>query len=288
MTLKHLKIFVEVCECGSVTAAAEKLYIAQPAASHAIGELERYYGIKLFDRIARRLHITEAGRQFLQYATHIVGLFEELETRARNFDAAGVLRVGTSITIGNCLLPDYAVEFQKRHPQMELRAVIENSEAIERMVMQNEIDLGLIEGEVHSDFLVSTQFREDRLVLLCGRDHPWTRRESISPEELAESALILRERGSAGREILDGILQARGLQARPAWQSASTQAIVRAVARGLGVSVLPYLLVKENLERGELCQVEVEGVSFARSFSVIHHKNKFLTHSARDFISICR
>ena len=86
MTLRHLKIFVAVCETGSTTAAGEKLHIAQPSVSLAISDLEDYYGIKLFDRIGKRLHITEAGKKFLQYATHIAGLFEDMEKEIRNSD----------------------------------------------------------------------------------------------------------------------------------------------------------------------------------------------------------
>src|SRR5690554_7400796 len=113
MTLRHLKIFVAVCETGGATAAGEKLYIAQPSISLAISELEDYYGIKLFDRIAKRLHVTEAGKHFLQYARHIVALFEDMEKEVKNFDAIGLIRVGTSITIGNYLLSDYIKQFKE-------------------------------------------------------------------------------------------------------------------------------------------------------------------------------
>ncbi len=287
MTLKHIKIFVAVCECGSVTAAAEKLYITQPAASLAISELEDYYGIKLFDRIAKRLHITEAGKQFLQYATHIVGLFDELEKGVRNWDSIGVLRVGASVTIGNYLLPGYVKEFQTDHPQMKIKAVIDNSETIEEYVLKNEIDLGLIEGITHSPYIESKCFMDDELVLICSPNHIWTTCDAIEIEDLKDEEFILREKGSAGREIFDSILQIKGIKIDPSWQSISTQAIIRAVSKGLGVSVLPYLLVKDNLDRGEIQSINIKDISLSRQFSVIYHKNKFLTDSAKDFISLC-
>lgn len=282
-----MKIFVAVCECGSVTAAAEKLYITQPAASLAISELEAYYGIKLFDRIAKRLHITEAGKQFLQYAVHIVGLFDELEKSVRNWDSIGELRVGASVTIGNYLLPGYVKEFQAAHPKMKIRAVIDNSESIEEYVLKNEIDLGLIEGAIHSPYIESQCFMDDQLVLICSPDHPWASCGEIDIDELKNTEFILREKGSAGREIFDSILQVNGIEIVPSWQSISTQAIIRAVSKGLGVSVLPYLLVKDSLERGEIQRVNIRNISLNRQFSIIHHKNKFLTDSAMDFISLC-
>lgn len=105
MTLRHIKIFIAVCDTGSTTAAAKELYIAQPAVSFAIAELEHYYGQKLFDRISNRLRITEAGRRFLEYSRQIVILFDEMEFEIKNWDSLGSLRIGSNVTIGNNFLP---------------------------------------------------------------------------------------------------------------------------------------------------------------------------------------
>jgi DNA-binding transcriptional LysR family regulator len=288
MTLRHLKIFVAVCETGGATAAGEKLYIAQPSISLAISELEEYYGIKLFDRIAKRLHITEAGKHFLQYATHIVRLFDDMEKEVKNFDAMGIIRIGASITIGNYLLPGYVTQFKQTHPQMDVKVIIDNSEKIQQYILSNEIDIGLIEGVVHSSYISEHKFRDDELVMICGNDHPFAHQKNIEVLRLQSQPFILREAGSAGREIFDSTMTTHGLDVTPAWESTSTQAIVRAVQANLGISVLPYLLVKDSLDRKEISQFWVKGIRFQRSFSVIHHRNKFLTESAKDFIALCR
>ena len=108
MTLRHMIIFRTVCEsdCNS-TRAADRLHMTQPAISLAIKELEQYYGVRLFDRIGRRLKITDSGKLFLQYAIHITDLFEDMETGLRDWDSKGILRVGASITIGSQFLPGY-------------------------------------------------------------------------------------------------------------------------------------------------------------------------------------
>ncbi len=288
MTLRHLKIFVTVCETGSATAAGAKLYIAQPSISLSISELEDYYGIKLFDRIAKRLHITEAGKHFLQYATHIVGLFENMEKEVRNLDAIGVIRIGASITIGNFLLPSYISEFKQAHPQMDVKVVIDNSDKIQQYILSNHIDIGIIEGIVHSSYIIDHKFRNDELVLICANDHPFAQHKTIELSQLQSENLILREAGSAGREIFDGTMIAHGLKISPAWESTSTQSIVRAVQANLGISVLPYLLVHDSLERKEINQFQLKGIRFQRSFCVIYHRNKFLTESAKDFIALCK
>lgn len=287
MTLRHLKIFVTVCETGSATAAGDKLHISQPSISLAISELENYYGIKLFDRIAKRLHITEAGKNFLQYATHIVGLFEDMEKEIKNFDAIGIIRIGASITIGNYLLPAYISQFKKTHPQIDIKVIIDNSEKIQQYILSNRIDIGLIEGAVHSSYIKFHKFRDDELVMICGNNHPFAKK-AIEITKLKSESFILRETGSAGREIFDSIMTSHGIEIEPAWESISTQAIVRAVQANLGVSVLPYLLVKDSLERKEISQFHIKGIGFLRSFSVIYHKNKFLTESAKDFITLCK
>ena len=288
MTLKHLKIFVTVCETGSATAAGEKLHIAQPSISLAISELEDYYGVQLFDRIAKRLHITEAGKNFLQYATHIVGLFEDMEKEIKNFDTTGIIRIGASVTIGNCLLPGYVTKFKQIHPQMNVRVIIDNSEKIQQYILSSQIDIGLIEGVVHSSYIIEHKFRDDELVMICGNDHPFAYQKNIEISKLQSESFILREAGSAGREIFDSTMTLHGLEIIPVWESTSTQAIVRAVQANLGISVLPYLLVKDSLDRKEISQFQINGIRFQRNFSVIYHKNKFLTESAKDFIALCK
>lgn len=287
MTLRHIKIFVTVCEFGSATLAAQHLFLAQPAVSLAISELEGYYGIKLFDRISKRLHITEAGKQFLQYATHIVSLFDQLEKEVRNLDQVGLLRVGASITIGNYLMPNFAQEFLKSHPKMKVNVIIENSESIEQRVLKNEIDFGLIEGITHNSYITSKCFMDDSLVLICSAGHPWTVLGEVELDQLKSENFLIREKGSAGREIFDSLMQIHGLEITPSWQSVSTQAIIRGVSKGLGVSVLPYMLVKENLDSGEIKSIKIKGIPLKRQFSVIYHKNKFLTDTAKDFIGLC-
>lgn len=287
MTLRHIKIFVAVCECGSVTAAAKKLHIAQPAASLAILELEQYYGVKLFDRISKRLHITETGKQFLQYASHIASLFDELEQSIQNWDNIGTLRVGASVTIGNYLLPNYVEEFQKSYPEISLQVVVNNGKNIEEYVLRNKIDIGLIVGSGSNSFIESQSFMTDPLVLITSPNHPWTMFVEIDVEALKGEKFILRERGSSSREVFENVVQIQQLKISPAWESTSSQAIIRAVSKGLGVSFLPYLLIKESLERGEVKCVNIKGVSVERQLSIIYHKNKFLSNSAKNFIDLC-
>ena len=113
MTLRHMKIFVTVYRHSNITRAAEELHLAQPSVSLAVKELEEYYGIRLFERIGRRICPTEAGNEFYSYALHIVSLFEDIEKRIKNWDTLGTIRIGTSITIGTHILPGLIKKYQE-------------------------------------------------------------------------------------------------------------------------------------------------------------------------------
>ena len=284
MTLRHLKIFVSVCEHSSTTLAARELHISQPSISLALSELENYYGQKLFDRISNRLHITEAGKQFSQYARHIVSLFDAMEKGTRNWDVIGVMRIGASVTIGNCLLPGYVRKFQIKQSGIEMQLIIDNTAAIEQLVIKSDVDFGLVEGAISDSCIVAHPFAESALAFICPPDHPWTKVGQISAQTLTEANLILRERGSSVRGIIERTLSILKVECKSNMQSISTQAIIRAVGKGLGVSALPLMLVEESIKRGEIGVFQVEGATLVQHFSVIYHKNKFLTNATKDFI----
>lgn len=288
MTLRHLRIFVSVCETGSMTQAAEQLFIAQPSISLAVSEMEEHYGVKLFDRISRKLYLTENGRRALQYARHITDLFEEMEQEIRDQDAVGQLRVGTSITIGSYLLPQLVSELKQVYPLTRVEVLIGNSGSIEQQILDNQIDIGLIEGASHSSYIVSESFPGDRLAFICSVDHLFAGRTLKDLSQVKGQDFILREKGSAGREIFDGLMAAKEIAIIPLWQSASNQAILHGVKAGLGISILPYSLVGESLEKGEIAEFKIKGLALSRKFSVICHKNKFLSQSARTLLDLCK
>lgn len=287
MTLRHMNIFVMVCRCKSATAAAEKLGIAQPAVSLAIRELEQHYGVRLFDRISNRLFLTEEGKELLQYAEKIISLFDEAETDILNRDAFGTVRIGSSITVGTCLLPDYVRRFRLQYPKVKVQVTVDNSAAIEQKVLENQLDFALIEGNIHSASIVSHRFLKDELVLVCGAED-FSYPDELSPEQLAGLPFLLREHGSGTRELFDGALLTQGITVTPEWESISTEALVSAVSLGLGVSVLPLRLVERALSEGKLRRIRIRGLTLDRHFSLIHHKNKNLSRSVLNFWKLNR
>lgn len=288
MTIRHLRIFTEVCACKSVTGAAKKLYLAQPSVSLAIRELEEHYGVKLFDRIARRLDLTEAGTRLLTYATHIISLFDDMERDVQQFDGQRV-RVATSLTIGTCLLPGLAKRFSQTHPEIELQAMIENSEWVIEGVLANNYDFAMVEAVPDDPQLLTEQLMPDELAAICAPGHPLlAQKDGVSAADFAAQKIIMREKGSGTRELFDSVMLVHNIKAKPFWESANTQAIIAAVSAGIGVSVLPEKLLEEALREGKVCRLTLRGVSFKRSFYLIRHQNKYLSPAAQDFMELCR
>lgn len=289
MTLRHMMIFRSVCDAGfNSTKAAEALHMTQPAVSLAIKELEQYYGVRLFDRIGRRLQITDAGKHFLQYALHITDLFSDMETGLRDWDSKGILRVGASITIGSQFLPHYVKAFSDICPHIDVRVVVEQSDRLEKKLLANELDFALIEGIAHDPNIVSEAYMEDHLSVVCAADKGWKQGQVISVEEFKQQRFLLREPGSGTREVFDWVMAQAGISVTPAWEAMSTTALVNAVISGLGIAVLPHRMILPSLSHGQIATVGVQGIRFRRNFYIIHHKDKFLTDSAQKFITLCK
>ena len=287
MTFRHLKIFITVVDLGSMTAAAKALYISQPTVSQAISELEDHYGVKFFDRLSKRLYITEQGKELLSYARHITNLVNEMEQTLKNPDNTGIIKIGASLTIGTCLLPKLVNEFKKTHPAQQLQAVTKNTKDLERLIIQNDIDFAVVEGALHTADIVAKAFMDDRLSLVCGRTHPLYKIKSIPCLELEKFDFIVREEGSGTRELFENTMTAKEIKWKLAWECNGSDGLKSAAVNGIGIAVISHRLVEEEIETGELSVIQAEDVDFKRKFSVIYHKNKYLTNSMKDFIGLC-
>lgn len=289
MTIRHLKIFLNVCSSGfNMTKAADRMQMTQPAVSIAIKELEQYYGVILFDRFGRRLQISEGGKKLQEYASHIVSMFDDMERGMRNWDLSGILRVGASITIGSWFLPNYVKAFYSRCPDTEVKAVIGPSEQLEQKILDNELDFALIEGVCHVSAFVCEEYMEDRLTVICPVESGFRQGQEISIGEFRKQKFLLRERGSGTREVFDRVVEQAGFSVTPIWEATSTTALINGVINGLGVAVLPYRMILSSLELGLVVEVCVKDLDFRRKFHIIYHREKYLTESAKKFLNLCR
>ena len=211
MTIRHLKIFRAICDNGfNTTKAADSLHMTQPAVSLAVRELEQYYGVMLFDRIGRRLKITEAGQKFREYASHILALFDDMEKGMKDWDSFGLLRIGSSITIGSQFLPNYVRVFYNQYPGTEVKVVVEPSAQLEQKILSNELDFALMEGVTSVPSLMSEEYMEDYLTVICPAGGCFRQGQELSIEEFRKQKFLLRERGSGTREVFEWVISQAG------------------------------------------------------------------------------
>lgn len=286
MTLRHLNIFVSVMRLESITKAAEELHIAQPSVSLAISQLEDHYGQRLFDRIGRRIYPTEAGKALYEDALRIVSLYEDMEKKMGNPDAHGTIRIGASITIGTCLLPRLSISYKEQFPGQNIQCTVARSLDIEAGILANTIDIGLIETQPEYDEIEAVPFMKDKMAAIVSADHPLAMNSTTTLKELAHYPFLMREKGSAGRELLDGAYSLLQIPLNIVWESVSTEAIIQAVHADIGVAVLPELLIKEAVENGKVKQLDLI-TPLERNLYIIHHHSKNISLSMKRFMHIC-
>lgn len=169
MTIRHLKIFTTVADAGGMSKAAKELHITQPSISQAIAELEKYYGVKLFERLSQKIYLTKEGELMLSFSRHILDSFEQMEKAMNQAVEKSSLRIGCSVSVGTCLIEEILDEVRERIPQCQISVVVTNSSEIERAILTNEVDIGIVEGILKNKDLVITPVCEDELVVVCGR-----------------------------------------------------------------------------------------------------------------------
>ncbi len=284
MTLRHLQIFEAVCAENGITAAADKLYMTQPAVSRAVKELEEFYGVRLFERMNRRLYITPAGNRLLEYTGAILSRFSESVGSLRNSDALSLLKVGVNVTIGEALLPGVLKNFGELYPDVSVVSVVENSKQIEELLQKNEIDLAVTDNVTVSPyFITEILFRED-MAVLCAPGY--TDRETLTPEELAGEKLLLREKGSGTRDSIERVLAPAGFGTAPVMESISPAALIGAAVQGLGITILSPHTAKKELTDGSLKQLKIKNAKFPRDYFVVYHKSKLVTSVMKNFIAL--
>lgn len=289
MTIRDMRIFVTVCKNGNnLSKAARELYMTQPSVSLAIQEMEQEYGIPLFDRISRRLYLTEAGREYQNYAQRILSLYDEMDDRFRNWNKKGRLFVGASMTIGSEWMSRYVSEFENRFPDIDVRVTIEHSIDLEENLFTNDLDLALVETPVTDRMFRTEKFMEDTLEVVAPPDSGYAQGTVISVEEFARAKLLLREKGSGTREIFDLEMEKCGCSPVPVWEASSTSALVNAVRYGMGISVLPRRIVEPEIHAGNMIRIRVEGMEFKQSFFIVTHKDKVITQAMSKFIAIVK
>ncbi len=281
LNVHQLHIFYTVAERGSFSAAAQTLHMTQPAVTMQVQALEEHFGTKLLNRTTKKLELTEAGHWLLPQARKAVELMRETDAMMIRFSETlkGRLHFAASLTIGEYVLPRLLGSFLSRHPELFVSMKIMNTTEIIEAIQNQGLDFGLIEAPISMPGLLAEAVMDDELMLIVPAGHPFASRDSVALAEVLEQPLVLREKGSGTRQVVEDELLRHGVEEgklRVVSDFGSTAAIKSAVEAGMGLTVLSAWTIKHEAALGLLKTVRIRDVSFRRQFYAIRLPSSLL------------
>ena len=289
MTLDQLRTFRIVAQLQSFTRAAETLRLTQPAVSAQVVALERGMKVRLFDRIGKKIVLTEAGRVVLESTEEILRRVEEMQQSLDDLEGLrrGKFMLGASLVVGVYILPEILGRFKQQYPQVDVTLHIEYARQIVEKVAANLIDLGII-GEglpVVDSRLVVRPFLKDELVVIVSARHPWAKRARISPRELAPEPFIIPEKSLATSEIVLRQLGIAGVRLNTVMELGNIEAVKKAVEAGLGASIMSRCAIVGEVQRHQLKALRLSGVTLQRDLSFVWRKDRQLSKATEAFLN---
>jgi DNA-binding transcriptional LysR family regulator len=290
MNLNQLKIFHVAAQLKSFTRAAEKLYLTQPGISKHIKQLEDSYGVKLFDRIGKKVNLTQAGEILLETTKAVFHQIDEAKLKIDDLRGlrGGKLVIGASVTVGVYLLPKVLSHFMLKYPDISLSTDISLSREVEDKVLNNRNDIGIVGHHIKDDRLVTNRFITDELMVIVPCHHKWSKRKQIQPHDLTSQTFIVSREGSGTRKTIEEILNAKGIVLNNKMEFGNTEGVKKAVEAGLGISILSKYVVAREVSLELLCAIPLSGINTKRDINIIYLKEKYLSRLTKAFLDFLK
>lgn len=288
MNLYHLKTFYFTAKYRSYTKAADILCITQPAVTRQIQELQSTYDLVLFNRIGKKILLTDAGEAVYALAERIFELETQVEESIKDFQQqkSGKISIVTAETFGGFYLPKIIINFNKRHPDIHVSILTLNDFYVVENVSKLSYDLGFLSKEMsHPKLIVKELFSED-IVLVADPGHKFAEKKEIEPRELDMVPVIMPEENSGTRNILNDFKKKHGLEFNVVCEFSNNDSIKTLVQEGMGVSFISRNVVRKEIGNGDLIVVDIAGVKLKRQYYITYHKDKYFTKTIADFISL--
>lgn len=292
MADRRLQVFYTVARLLSFTKAAEELHMTQPAVTFQVRQLEEQFNTRLFDRTHNRISLTDAGKKVYESAERIFEIYSEMDNSVRELtgDISGVLILGASTTIAEYMLPVLLGDFKAKHPDVNVRLRVANTDGIVSQVENNEIDLGVVEAPVTNKNLVVEECSTDQLVVIVQPGHELATESKVPLKRLADYPFICREEGSGTREVMLERMHEAGMEPsdlQVSMELGSLEAIKGAVEAGMGISVISFATIQKELKLGTLVAIKTDP-PINRPFSFVHQKQKFRMRAMDELLSFAR
>ncbi|MCB1965459.1 MAG: LysR family transcriptional regulator [Candidatus Accumulibacter sp.] len=283
-TIRQLQIFSVAASHLSFARTAENLHLTHAAISLQIKQLEDVCGTLLFERIGKRVFLTEAGEILLEHARQILQSLKDADEALLALKGLKGGRIAVAVaTTAEYFAPGLLAEFGKAHAEVRIRLLIDNRDTVFRLLARNEVDLAIMGRPPPALDATAVAFAPHPLVIVASADHPLTRRSSVSVEDLVSETLIVRETGSGTRSAMEEFFNERSIKPRIGMEMGSNEAIKQAVVAGLGISFISQHTLGLELSAGRISILKVEGTPVMRRWHIVRHKSKHLTPALAAF-----
>lgn len=284
LTIRHYKIFKTVCECENMSEAAKQLYISQPTISQTILEMEKHYGVKLFDRYPKKLYITTQGKYLLDFVNPLIYSFDNVNELSLHHMSRYKIKVGSTYTVSACILNDIIDASKIRNDSLDFYVSVDNTQMIEQKLLNNDLDFAIVDGIIKSKDIITMPIADDCLVLVCGSDHPFAKEDYVPLEALNNQDFILREEGSGTRKLFEIEMYNKNVQYNIKWECSSLDAVKTAVIHNQGLAIISARLIREELEQNKLFVVNVNECMWQRDIYLCYHKSKTMSPEFKPFM----
>ena len=283
MNLNQLKIFYTSVKEGNLSAAAELLFITQPAVTKSIQRFQEHYELKFIDYVGRKLVLTDAGQALYKIAENIFEMENYAEESIKDFKERkrGHIRILASESFGDYYLPEVVIPFCKAHPLVQVSMNILPTDLVVENTAGLKCDVGFISYAVRHEKLTVREVLEDELVIITSKRHPLKGKHVLRPNDLEGQSMIMHEEGSAPRRAIDDFLQRHGITIKIPMELTSNRAIKRGVEHGLGMALVSRKVAQEEIEQRRLVALSLADSTMKRKFFLIHHKDKYISESLR-------
>ena len=287
-TIRQLQIFLAVAKHQNISKAAQSLHMSQSAASEALLNLEHMYEVSLFDRVSNKLALNAIGHTLRREAENLIAHCQSFEEKLLDHTDVGHIKVGASFTIGNHLATRYLAGYLANYPEADVQLDIANTPDVVARVLNFDVDVGMIEGEVHHRELELIPWREDELIVFCAADHPLARKKTLTNKDIKEALWILREPDSGARHTFDRALAGLLPDINIYLELRHNEAIKNAVESGLGIGCLSQIVLKKNFANGDLVPLTLPRRNMRRTFYFALAKKRFRLDSVKSWMETCR
>ena len=284
VSLRQLRVFEAAAANRSFSKAAQLLHLTQPGVSMHIKELETNAGLPLFERIGRKLFVTEAGQELLTRAREILRALKDAEDALDGLKGLRRGRINLAVvSTAKYFVPQLLARFGKDYPELEVRLAVNNRNAVIELLVANEVDLAIIGRSPQTLDILAESFAHNPHVIIAAPDHPLAKQRRIPVENIAKDNFIVREPGSGTRLATQQFFDERQLSCRVAMEMASNETIKQAVMAAMGVSFISRHTIDLELETRRLVILDVVGTPVMRQWHVAHLAKKRLSPTASAF-----